>query len=304
LTNLNGAKKIRTIEINYQVHVYGIKDEAEVLDLWIPIPKDGEAQEVGELTVISPFPYRITRENMYGNHMLYLHTLDPPSSFNIELIYTVKRWEITSIEDGPPLKLALRGIPLIPVNDSIREMAENIVMGRNSPYEKALALYKHTLNYMDYDKSGKGWGRGDFYYACNKRRGNCTDYHSYFIGLARNIGIPAFFVMGFLVPSDVSKGMVNGYHCWAYFKSNEGWVPVDISEADKNPDREDYYFGHLDENRVALTVGRNIVLNPPQKGEPLNYFFYPYIEVDGKPHDGVNLRIDFEDLDYEKGVLK
>ena len=302
--NHDGKKNIRTVEIRYQVQVSGIVEQAKVLDLWIPVPSNGDAQEVGELKVISPLPYRINRESVYGNRMLYIHTFDPPPSFNVEVIYTVKRWEINSIKGGPPLNLALRGTSLIPLNDSVRKMAEKITKEENSPYEKALALYRHTLNYMEYDKSGMGWGRGDFYYACSKRKGNCTDYHSYFIGLSRNIGIPTFFVMGFLLPSDASRGTVSGYHCWAYFRSNDGWIPVDISEADKNPEREDYYFGHLDENRVALTIGRDIVLSPPQSGKPLNYFFYPYVEVDGKPHDSVNLRIDFEEVISEKGVLK
>lgn len=30
-------------------------------------------------------------------------------------------------------------------------------------------------------------------------------------------------------------------------------------------------------------TGRDLVLNPPQSGEPLNYFMYPYAEADGKP---------------------
>jgi len=34
---------------------------------------------------------------------------------------------------------------------------------------------------------------------------------------------------------------------------------------------------------VKFSVGRDIRLDPPQQGEPLNYFVYPYAEVDGKP---------------------
>jgi hypothetical protein len=48
------------------------------------------------------------------------------------------------------------------------------------------------------------------------------------------------------------------------------------------PYRE-YYFGKVDENRIAFGTGRNLVLNPPQKSEPLTYFMYPYAEADGKP---------------------
>jgi hypothetical protein len=30
-------------------------------------------------------------------------------------------------------------------------------------------------------------------------------------------------------------------------------------------------------------LGRDIRLDPPQQGGPLNYFIYPYAELDGKP---------------------
>jgi hypothetical protein len=45
----------------------------------------------------------------------------------------------------------------------------------------------------------------------------------------------------------------------------------------------EYHFGAVDANRIAVGTGRDLVLNPPQAGEPLNYFMYPYAEADGKP---------------------
>lgn len=45
----------------------------------------------------------------------------------------------------------------------------------------------------------------------------------------------------------------------------------------------EYYFGAVDESRIAVGTGRDLILNPPQAGEPLNYFMYPYAEADGKP---------------------
>lgn len=35
----------------------------------------------------------------------------------------------------------------------------------------------------------------------------------------------------------------------------------------------------------VITVGRDLVLNPPQAGAPLNTFGYPYAEVGGKVLD-------------------
>ena len=44
----------------------------------------------------------------------------------------------------------------------------------------------------------------------------------------------------------------------------------------------------MDENRIAFGTGRDLVLNPPQAGAPLNTFGYPYAEIDGKTIDFYN----------------
>ena len=74
-------------------------------------------------------------------------------------------------------------------------------------------------------------------------------------------------------------------------------MPVDASEAWRNPDRTDYFFGGLDENRVQFSVGRDIDLRPLQQGRSLNYFIYPYVEVDGKfIADAVDYWFSFKDV--------
>ena len=138
------------------------------------------------------------------------------------------------------------------------------------------------LQHMSYDKSRPGYGTGDAVWACDSRFGNCTDFHSLFMSLARSQSIPTQFEIGYPLPTGKKAGQLTGYHCWAWFhQSGLGWQPVDISEADKHPELTDYYFGHLSSDRVAFSVGRDIQLAPAQRGKPLNYFVVPYAEVDG-----------------------
>lgn len=77
-----------------------------------------------------------------------------------------------------------------------------------------------------------------------------------------------------------ADGVVKGYHCWAEFWDGRGWVPVDASDASKNPKLAEYLFGNLDSDRMQFTVGRDLVLSPAT-AEPLNYFIYPRAEVKG-----------------------
>ena len=147
---------------------------------------------------------------------------------------------------------------------------------------------------MKYDKpKDQPWGRGDTVYACSSKVGNCTDFHSYFISLCLAQNIPARFQIGLYGEYDKKPGTeykTGGYHCWAEFLvPGKGWVPVDISEADKAGKQDkkyEFFFGGHTDNRVTLSLGRDLVLNPPQKGEPLNYFLNPYVEVGGKKFEG------------------
>jgi transglutaminase-like putative cysteine protease len=190
--------------------------------------------------------------------------------------------------DDDPKELAqyLKPDRLVPLDGQIRAWARGVVQKANAhtDLEMAHAIYNHVVSTVKYDKTGKGWGRGDIYYACQERRGNCTDFHAIFIGYSRAVGIPARFAIGFPLPSDRGQGKLAGYHCWAeFYAKGIGWVPVDASEAAKNPSKREYFFGAHDENRIEFSKGRDVMLTPRQKGDSLNYFIYPYTEIDGRP---------------------
>jgi hypothetical protein len=82
-----------------------------------------------------------------------------------------------------------------------------------------------------------------------------------------------------------------------------GWVPVDISEAWKHPDRRAYFFGANDANRLQFTVGRDMGLDPPPSGPPLNYFVYPYVEVGGQKYPDLVQNFSFTDVGADSAIL-
>jgi transglutaminase-like putative cysteine protease len=300
----NEAGSTRTFVFTYSVAVNDIPAGARTLSMWVPVPKTDMHQEVLDLEVKAPLEYQITQEKRYGNRVLHLAADAPlPSSLELQLearvarrAYNVLAGESAERDSRPPSADDLAPDALVPIDGLIAQVAAEVTRGATTPLEKARAIYDYVTSALSYDKSGEGWGRGDAIYACDVRKGNCTDFHSLIIGMARASKIPARFVMGFPLPEDRTSGEIPGYHCWAeMYVEGIGWLPVDSSEASKHPDKREAFFGGLDANRVEFTRGRDLRLEPPAS-EPLNFFVYPYVEVDGVQHLGVKRSFSFAEI--------
>ncbi len=300
-----GPTHDRTSHFEYAATVTGLPAQAKSVRIWIPLPRTDETQTISNLLVESPVPHRETREALYGNRIAYFEIAGPcPEQVPIKISFDVHRFEVTAMNlqtGGPANARFLEGDRLAPLGGEVTARASQATRGKGTVMEKARGIYDRVLSDLAYDKTGQGWGRGDIRYVCEAGKGNCSDFHALFISMARAERLPALFEIGFPLPLDKTEGVVGGYHCWAWFQEKEGvWRPVDASEADKDPSRKDYYFGTLCCNRVALSRGRDLVLEPAQAGEPLNFFIYPYVEVDGKPVEvGVERRFAFRDLGAE-----
>ena len=252
--------------------------------MWIPMPSTGAFQTVEVKSIEAPGQQQILQDGEYGNKVLFL-TLGPQDSGKtVELRYNVQRLEKGVYEEQAPLPAKyLKPERLVPDNETFRGIAEKVVEGKKGDLVRARALYDHVIDRMRYMKYGSGWGKGDAVYACDARTGNCTDFHSYFIALSRAVGIPARFAIGASIPSARNEGGIDGYHCWAEFYSDGRWWPIDISEGDKCSALSTYYFGHHPANRIELSRGRDLVLEPGPASGPINFLAYPVLEISGKP---------------------
>ena len=301
------APTTRTFDLTYVAEVRGIPAQAGQVDVWIPYPQSDEHQDILSVEVETPFAWDLFDEAEYGNRILHLR-VDGRAVRSIPVtmrLQVARREHVQSLGGAsavPPTPDPrwLEPDRLVPLDRRIRSIATDVTADAGSPTEQARAIYDYVVDTMTYDNSGTGWGNGDIYWACDTRTGNCTDFHALFIGLNRSVGIPATFEIGFPLPPDRAAGQIEGYHCWAQFHlKGVGWVPVDTSEANKHPDQREYFFGAHDANRVLFSRGRDVTLAPPQQGPPLNYFIYPYVEVDGQPFDQVAHEFRFEDVTIE-----
>lgn len=303
------AVKERHFLFTYAGAVKGVPPGKDA-SVWLPVAVSGPEQDVTirSMNLPTATSFKRTTEKQYGNRMLHMvGTANADGEIPFEIVYQVRRKEVRTdlasnlvVKPTPKENIArfLEPDAKVPIVGKPIELLQ----GKKVPgdqFAAAKVFYDVVNQHMKYSKEGKGWGQGDSVWACDSKFGNCSDFHSLFISMARGNKIPSKFEMGFPLPTKRGEGAIGGYHCWAWFyPANQGWVPVDISEANRNPELKEYYFGNLTEDRVRFTTGRDINLEPQQKGPPLNFFIYPYAEVDGQPYpaEKIERRFAYQDV--------
>ncbi len=285
----------RTFELTYKATIREIPVGTKVLELWLPLPQTDRNQTIHRTTIDAPNRIIIGREARFGNECVHVRVDRPTTSITVTLTVEATRRENSGNEEILSKEARARYLKPEP-SGPVRSLALAAIQGLDGDAQKAKAIYEKVVGLMKYDKSGTGWGRGDALFACDAKRGNCTDFHALVIGMARSVDIPARFAIGLPLPHERGTGDIPGYHCWAeLYVRGCGWVPVDASEAAKDPNKRGYFFGHHDEDRLEFSRDRNLNLNPVQKGPPLNFFVYPYAELDGRPHHAIDRKFTFTD---------
>ncbi len=268
-------------EFTYQATLPNMTEPAK---MWVPIPSTDDFQTIKVNRIEVPGKHQILKDAKFGNQILYIELEPIDSGKTMVLHFDVDRREKAVHADETSPEIYLEPQMFVPNNEKFQAIAEEALVDKNGgDLVRARALYDHTIDSMKYAKFGSGWGNGDAEFACDSSRGNCTDYHSYFIALCRTVDIPARFAIGAAVPSSRDNGGVSGYHCWAEFYAEGKWWPVDISEADKYTSLSTYYFGRNPANRVEFSRGRDLIVSPGPNSGPINFLAYPLLEVGGKP---------------------
>lgn len=271
--------------------------------LWLPYPVSDGHQTISDVRVSGNY----TSEGIYGVPStgalaLYAEWSAPAKERRLTITFNADARErvmksFPPTESGIPVEVSpyLEGTRFIPIDGKIKEVSLKITAGKKSIKDKAEAVYDWVVENTFRDPNVQGCGVGDVEATLAKRGGKCADISSVFVALARASGVPAREVFGLRLGKKAEEDMTGGHHCWAeFYQPGYGWVPVDPADVRKAMLAEklelkgakayrDYYFGAVDPYRIALGKGgRGIYLSPAQNAGPLNYFMYPYAEVDGK----------------------
>jgi hypothetical protein len=185
---LVSAQEKRHFTFHYGFTVKNIP-AGERVRIWIPTAEPSDFQEVRVVSANGDLPLKKTRESKYGNQMYFAETSKAKQSeLHFEIVYDIVRHERVILGTYSPhlesVKLKdrdrndfLAPDRLVPVTGLPAQLAASVAETESTHLDKAHAIYDYVFANMRYDKTGTGWGRGDVLYACEAKKGNCTDFH-------------------------------------------------------------------------------------------------------------------------------
>ena len=307
--------KARQGIVTIKINIAPQKESGNV-KLWLPYPLSDEYQRIENIKIEGNFNKSpaVYREPVSGSVYLFSEWEDVVEEKILEFSFEAKAEErleerlfdkyklkdLNNVELTVPVEIKnfLESTWWIPSDGEIKELADKITEGRKGILEKSKAVYDWVVQNTFRDPSVKGCGLGIVQETLTKRSGKCADISSVYVALARAAGVPAREVFGLRLGKEPEQDITEGYHCWAeFYLPGTGWVQVDPADVRKimlskgltleqAEEFNKYYFGAVDEYRIVLERGgRGIVFYPSQSSGPLNYFMYPYAEVDGEPLD-------------------
>jgi hypothetical protein len=243
------------------------------LQLYQPKPVNWDGQEKVTIEEVSPASAQVGKDPLNGNEMYYWHLKNTPAwgkSQDLKYRFTFTAYETRTAIDPALVKkyntlsmeyrLYTKPEPYIESDDpQIITLADRVGGNETNPYLLARKFYDYVVANARYQLVDGLQGAKAL---MENGVGECGDYSALFIALARVKKIPARSVVGFWAISGT-----NQTHVWAeFYLEGIGWIPADPTVGQSEPYKngiQDYYFGNMDNQRVILSKGYNIKLDPP-----------------------------------------
>ncbi len=306
IVSLSGSKQYGYVTLEVDLSRHGKGQEAK---LWVPYPISDRHQLVRDIKISGDYSnVAVYTDQANSTPILYAEWPNDSISRKFTMSFFVEREEIAqrNLLEDKDVSFSLKEFDeylkpnrLGPINGDIKKLADEIVKEKNTVLFKSRAIYDWVCQNTFRDPNTIGCGKGDVCELLKRPGGKCTDISSMFITLCKAVGIPAREVFGIRLGKKTEEDITAYQHCWAeFYLPGYGWVtvdPADVRKAmlvekltwndEKTKEYVEYFWGGIDAYRVVLARGRDVVLNPPQAGPPLNTFGYPYAEIGGRALD-------------------
>jgi hypothetical protein len=248
------AVDIQSQVLNIEYYLSGFAFPTKV---WLAIPPNLPGQVV-RLEKIQPQPHRIFE--IKPNKVAYFEL---EKGEDIRLQMQVITHEISTPQSGDVKESYLSDEPFINITQEIRDLAAIIVGEIKDRKEQARLLFTWVRDNIKYKHPPKTWGN---IAALQTKSGDCGSSSFLFVSLCRALEIPSRVIFGRIVSNEGKSTP----HAWAECYI-DGWIPVDCSISSDvkrplfsicdyfgMPSDPDYYFGHLDNKRIAYSIGTGI----------------------------------------------
>jgi transglutaminase-like putative cysteine protease len=256
----------------------------EIIRAWLPIPRQYPFTTDFELTSSSPSIKQLAPEQspIRSVFMEKSAVKGKPTQFKIEYDYTAHgvsfdiKPEVVkpTTPNDPALQPFVQEAPHIVFTPELRELSQKIAGDEQNPYLKAKKFYDWIAENIKYSYAieySTIRNIGD--YCRSKGYGDCGQEALLFISLCRLNGIPARWQTGWNTFSGDKT-----IHDWSeIYLAPYGWMPVDpymgifamryatSLPTEKRKDIRDFYFGGLDQYRIAANSAHNQSLDPPKQ---------------------------------------
>ena len=246
------------------------------LYIWMPQPVFSASQRNIRLLSRNREPFV---ENYRNTSLFQLSDCLPMTNPGINVTYVAEVYAVeTNIRDQNPVRLnspsPLGSIYILPSamvpseDNAVKTKAAEIIARERLQYAKAQRIYQWLISSGGITRDSMSGGALE---ALQEGRSDSYRASLLFCALARASGVPALPVAGILV----NRYLTATRHYWAEFWIDGfGWIPVDPAlGAGAAPDdfnlREDhsrYYFGNLDNQRVAFSRGESFLSQMTPRG--------------------------------------
>ena len=256
----------------------------EIIRAWLPIPRRYPFQTDFKRLRTSSVPKHVDEERS-PIRAVYLEQparKNKPTEFEIEYEYTmhgvwfdVKPDEVKPVNaNDPTLKPFLSEAPHVVFTPEIRALSEEIAGSEANPARMAKRFYNWIADNIKYSYALEySTIRNISDYCRAKGYGDCGQEALLFITLCRLNGIPARWQSGW----NTFPGAKTMHDWCEIYLEPYGWIPVDPYKGiwamryaftltpEQKCEVRDFYFGGLDQYRMAANSDHNQALTPPKK---------------------------------------
>jgi len=278
-------KDKRSYTVNYSVDIRVHEaTRPNNLYLWIPKPITSSSQRNVTLISRSIEPFI---DNHRGVSLFKIENVLPGANQSVALSFRIEVYTVETVmrplsirqETNPVSAMHTQSSDLIPSNNQKIIQTVNSVIGREqNVYLRAKLIYDWIIRNIEIDNDLQS---SSIAAALDERHADTYTAALLFTAMARAARVPCIPIAGVLIDRQGNSSR----HYWNEFWINDfGWVPVDIVmgagavKIDNLPAQDDfiqdhfnYYFGSIDNMRIAFSRGELFLSQMENRGRLVSH---------------------------------